>query len=46
LSITSRSASGRRAERRPEYSTEQRATIKRIGQLTLEALPDGASGEA
>lgn len=29
LIITSRSASGRRVPRRPEYSTEQRATIRR-----------------
>ena len=28
--MISRSASGRWADRRPEYSTEQRATIRRI----------------
>src|SRR4051794_12823446 len=38
--MTSRSASGSRADSRPEYSTEQRATIRRIGSGTLSRVPD------
>ena len=44
--MSSRTASGSRADRRPEYSTEQRATINLIGRKKVIPAADGDRIEA